>query len=124
MSSLVRHLHGFCKDVNLQHGKFLDGCEYLKPAGQTCDENRQEFILLGDILGVEVLVDMLSNPIDGPESESTVLGPFYREKARGLSEEVTSAVKDIIAMLPNPSLKPAMRLIDGAEITMNGSVLH
>lgn len=79
MSSLIRHLHGFCKDVNLQHGEFLEGCEYFKRAGQTCDENRQEFILLSDILGVEVLVDMLSNPVDGPESESTVLGPFYRE---------------------------------------------
>lgn len=79
MASLITHLHGFCKDVNLQHGEFLDGCDYLKRAGQTCDDNRQEFILLGDILGVEVLVDMLSNPIEGTESESTVLGPFYRE---------------------------------------------
>lgn len=79
MTAFIRHLHAFCKDVNLQHGEFLDGCEFLKRAGQTCDENRQEFILLGDILGVEVLVDMLSNPVEGPESESTVLGPFYRE---------------------------------------------
>ncbi|WP_297779204.1 dioxygenase [uncultured Roseovarius sp.] len=79
MTAFIRHLHAFCKDVNLQHGEFLEGCDYLKRAGQTCDENRQEFILLGDIIGVEVLVDMLSNPIDGPESESTVLGPFYRE---------------------------------------------
>lgn len=79
MTALIRHLHAFCKDVNLQHGEFLEGCDYLKRAGQTCDENRQEFILLGDILGVEVLVDMLSNPVEGPESESTVLGPFYRE---------------------------------------------
>jgi catechol 1,2-dioxygenase len=79
MTSLITHLHGFCKDVNLQHGEFLEGCEFLKRAGQTCDENRQEFILLGDILGVEVLVDMLSNPVEGTESESTVLGPFYRE---------------------------------------------
>ncbi|SLN12735.1 Hydroxyquinol 1,2-dioxygenase [Roseovarius gaetbuli] len=79
MTSLIKHLHGFCKDVNLQHGEFLEGCEYLKRAGQTCDENRQEFILLGDIVGVEVLVDMLSNPVEGTESESTVLGPFYRE---------------------------------------------
>ncbi len=79
MVSLIKHLHGFCKDVNLQHGEFLEGCEFLKRAGQTCDDNRQEFILLGDILGVEVLVDMLSNPTEGSESESTVLGPFYRE---------------------------------------------
>ena len=79
MTALLRHLHGFCKDVNLQHHEFLAACDYLARAGQTCDDKRQEFILLGDILGVEVLVDMLTNAVEGGESESTVLGPFYRE---------------------------------------------
>ena len=79
MTSLVRHLHGFCKDVNLQHDEFLAACDYLARAGQTTDDKRQEFILLGDILGVEVLVDMLTNPVSGGESTSTVLGPFYRD---------------------------------------------
>ena len=93
MASLITHLHGFCKDVNLQHGEFLEGCEYLKRAGQTCDENRQEFILLGDILGVEVLVDMLSNPVTGTESESTVLGPFYRENPPVLPKAASIILK-------------------------------
>ena len=79
MTALLRHLHGFCKDVNLQHHEFIDACMFLARAGAICDDKRQEFILLGDILGVEVLVDMLSNPVAGTESESTVLGPFYRE---------------------------------------------
>ncbi|WP_195818682.1 dioxygenase family protein [Roseobacter sp. MH60115] len=79
MTALLKHLHGFCKDVNLQHNEFIDACMFLARAGAVCDDKRQEFILLGDILGVEVLVDMLSNPIEGTESESTVLGPFYRE---------------------------------------------
>lgn len=79
MTSLIRHLHGFCKEVNLQHEEFLAACDYLARAGHVCDDKRQEFILLGDILGVEVLVDMLTHPIEGSESESTVLGPFYRE---------------------------------------------
>jgi protocatechuate 3,4-dioxygenase beta subunit len=79
MTALLRHLHGFCKDVKLQHHEFLAACDYLARAGQTCDDKRQEFILLGDILGVEVLVDMLTNAVEGGESESTVLGPFYRE---------------------------------------------
>lgn len=79
MVSLLNHLHGFCKDVKLQHGEFLAACDYLARAGQTCSDKRQEFILLGDILGVEVLVDMLTNVVEGPESVSTVLGPFYRE---------------------------------------------
>lgn len=79
MTSLLKHLHGFCKDVSLQHDEFLAACDYLARAGQTTDDKRQEFILLGDILGVEVLVDMLSNPVTGGESVSTVLGPFYRD---------------------------------------------
>ncbi len=79
MTSLIKHLHGFCKDVKLQHNEFMYACDYLARAGQTCDDKRQEYILLGDILGVEVLVDMLTNPVDSGESESTVLGPFYRE---------------------------------------------
>ena len=81
MESLIRHLHGVCKDVNLTHSEFLAACDFLARAGQTCSDKRQEFILLADILGVEVLVDMLSNPIGGNETISTVLGPFFRDNA-------------------------------------------
>jgi protocatechuate 3,4-dioxygenase beta subunit len=93
MTSLLKHLHGFCRDVKLQHHEFLQACDYLARAGQVCDDKRQEFILLGDILGVEVLVDMLSNPIDGSESESTVLGPFYRENPPVLPKGASTVQK-------------------------------
>lgn len=76
MTALIRHLYGFCKDVNLTHSEFIDACMFLARAGAVCSDKRQEFILLGDILGVEVLCDMLTNPVTGSESESTVLGPF------------------------------------------------
>jgi catechol 1,2-dioxygenase len=79
MTALIKHLHGFIKDVKLQHEELLWACDYLARAGKLCSDKRQEFILLGDILGVEVLVDMITNPIDGNETISTVLGPFYRE---------------------------------------------
>lgn len=79
MTALLKHLHGFCKEVKLQHSEFLAACDYLARAGQITNEKRQEFILLGDILGVEVLVDMLTHVVHSGESESTVLGPFYRD---------------------------------------------
>ncbi|WP_305969204.1 MULTISPECIES: dioxygenase [unclassified Mameliella] len=94
MTSLVKHLHGFCKDVKLQHHEFIGACQYLARAGAVCDGGRQEFILLGDILGVEVLVDMLSNPVSGNESESTVLGPFYRENPPVLPKGASTVLKD------------------------------
>ncbi|RJG40461.1 dioxygenase [Mesorhizobium sp. DCY119] len=93
MTALLKHLHGFCRDVKLQHHEFIEACQFLARAGKTCDDKRQEFILLGDILGVEVLVDMLSNPIDGNESESTVLGPFYRENPPVLPKGASTAQK-------------------------------
>lgn len=79
MTSLVKHLHGFCKDVNLQHGEFRKGCEFLTRAGQNSDETHQEVTLLGDILGIEVLLNQMTNPIVCYESQSSVLGSNYRE---------------------------------------------
>ncbi|MFD1343136.1 dioxygenase family protein [Litorisediminicola beolgyonensis] len=94
MTSLIKHLHGFCKDVKLQHHEFIAACQFLARAGAVCDGGRQEFILLGDILGVEVLVDMLSNPVTGTESESTVLGPFYRENPPVLPKGASTVIKE------------------------------
>ncbi len=93
MEGLIRHLHGFCRDVKLQHDEFLYACDFLARAGQVCDGKRQEFILLADILGVEVLVDMLTNPADAGETESTVLGPFYRENPPVLPKDASTILK-------------------------------
>ncbi|MEH2549253.1 catechol 1,2-dioxygenase [Bradyrhizobium sp. AZCC 2262] len=79
MTSLIRHMHDFCKEVNLTFAEWLSACEFLRRAGDISNEKRNEFILISDILGVEVLVDMLDHRITEGESESTVLGPFYRE---------------------------------------------
>jgi catechol 1,2-dioxygenase len=79
MTALLRHFHAFCKEVNLTHGEWLAACEFMRRAGDISDDKRNEFILLCDILGVEVLVDMLDHQVTDGESESTVLGPFYRE---------------------------------------------
>ena len=93
MTALLRRLHGFCKEVKLQHSEFIDACMFLARAGEVCSDKRQEFILLGDILGVEVLCDMLTNPVTGNESESTVLGPFYRENPPVLPHGASTAQK-------------------------------
>jgi catechol 1,2-dioxygenase len=33
MTSLIKHAHAFCKDVNLTHAEFIEGCMYLMRAG-------------------------------------------------------------------------------------------
>lgn len=79
MTALVRHLHAFAKETNLTFAEWLAACEFMRRAGDISSDARNEFILICDILGMEVLVDMLDHKVTNGESESTVLGPFYRE---------------------------------------------
>ncbi|MGW2646245.1 dioxygenase family protein [Streptomyces sp. NPDC001393] len=77
LTSLVRHTHAFVKDVGLTGEEWAAGIRFLTRTGQKCDDTRQEFILLSDVLGVSMLVETLNNPADGQFTESTVEGPFH-----------------------------------------------
>ena len=56
MTSLVRHLHDFARDVDLKGDEWFKAIEFLTACGKACDEKRQEFILLSDTLGLSTLV--------------------------------------------------------------------
>ncbi len=79
--SLIRHLHEFVVEVGLTREEWFAGIEALTRTGQMCDEQRQEFILLSDTIGVSMLVEMINH--DGAEgsTEPTVFGPFHVEGA-------------------------------------------
>src|SRR5216683_3069207 len=81
MSSLIRHMHAFVREVELTEAEWFEGIQFLTQAGQKCDADRQEFILLSDVLGVSMLVDALNHKTPTGATESTVLGPFYVEGA-------------------------------------------
>jgi hydroxyquinol 1,2-dioxygenase len=81
MTALIRHLHAFIREVQPSDAEWLAGIQFLTATGKICDENRQEFILLSDILGVTALKDAINNPPINGLTEATVLGPFYRPGA-------------------------------------------
>lgn len=81
MSSLVSHLHAFVREVELTEEEWASGIQFLTRVGQMCDEKRQEFILLSDVLGVSMLVDAINHRKANGATESTVFGPFYRDGA-------------------------------------------
>jgi hydroxyquinol 1,2-dioxygenase len=81
MTSLVRHLHDFVRDVQLTEAEWITAIQFLTDVGKTCTEQRQEFILLSDTLGISVLVISINHPADSGSAESTVLGPYYWEGA-------------------------------------------
>jgi len=79
--SLVKHLHAFARDVELTIPEWEKAIDFLTTTGQKCDDDRQEFILLSDVLGLSMLVETISNRKFGVATESTVLGPFHVVKS-------------------------------------------
>jgi hydroxyquinol 1,2-dioxygenase len=87
MTSLVKHMHAFAREVDLRPDEWMTAIQFLTATGQKCDEKRQEFILLSDTLGLSMLVVALdqaraaatlkakTTPLKA--TEATVQGPFF-----------------------------------------------
>jgi catechol 1,2-dioxygenase len=77
MVGLINHLHAYIKEVNLTQDEWEVAIDFLTRTGHTCTEERQEFILLSDTLGVSMLVDAINNQRPENATQTTVLGPFH-----------------------------------------------
>ena len=77
MQSLVRHLHDFAREVRLTDDEWRAAIEFLTATGQLCDERRQEFVLLSDVLGVSMLTVAVNEDANPVVTPSTVFGPFF-----------------------------------------------
>ncbi|MDC0457856.1 6-chlorohydroxyquinol-1,2-dioxygenase [Alphaproteobacteria bacterium] len=77
MNSIITHLHQVVKEVEPTEEEWMKAIMFLTKTGQKCDDRRQEFILLSDVLGVSMLLDSINNRKSRNETETTVLGPFY-----------------------------------------------
>lgn len=92
ITGVVRHAHALVRELDLQPEEWMGAIQFLTQVGQTCDEKRQEFILLSDTLGISMLVVQLEQArrsaaaladktATAMPTEATVQGPFYWEGA-------------------------------------------
>jgi len=95
MLSLVRHLHGFAREVKLTEAEWLKGIEFLTRTGHITNAQRQEFILLSDVLGLSMLTVVMNNDKPDVCTQATVLGPFHVEDAPHykLGDDVANGAK-------------------------------
>lgn len=75
LQSGLNHLHGFIREVKPTHAEWRKMIELLTRAGEITTGERNEFILLSDVLGVSSLVDMVNS--DPRATAASVLGPFH-----------------------------------------------
>src|SRR5262249_11789810 len=79
MSSLVRHLHAFAREVRLTEAEVPAAASYLEAIGQKSGEPPKGGVLRGGSLALSPLVSLLNNGNNGsPETTATLLGPFGR----------------------------------------------
>ncbi|MEU4240752.1 intradiol ring-cleavage dioxygenase [Actinoplanes sp. NPDC026619] len=118
MTSLVRHLHEFVKDVELTEAEWAVAIDFLTRTGQKCDATRQEFILLSDVLGVSMLVETINHRSGGGSTESTVLGPFHvvESPPRSLGDEIALDDKGTPCLVSGQVTGPSGDPVPGATV--------
>jgi protocatechuate 3,4-dioxygenase beta subunit len=120
MTALVRHLHEFASEVQLTQAEWLMGINFLTAVGKFSTDERNEFILLSDVLGLSSLVETVGFGGTDEATANTVLGPFWQpdspHRANGAS----------ILDTPDPDapvlkISGSVKALDGSPIA-NASV--
>jgi catechol 1,2-dioxygenase len=79
MVSLVKHLHGFVREVKLTEEEFRDATAVLNEIGRLSTDTHNEMVLMAGSLGVSSLVCLINNGANGQtETSQSLLGPFWR----------------------------------------------
>jgi protocatechuate 3,4-dioxygenase beta subunit len=73
---LIQYSHDFVRETKLTTAEWEAAWQYLTDVGKFCTADRQEMILLSDVLGISALVDAINTTASGA-TESSVLGPFH-----------------------------------------------
>ena len=79
ITSLIKHLHGFVRDVKLTEVEFREANAILNEIGALASGSHNEFVMMSGSLGVSTLVCLLNNGAGGQtETSQSLLGPFWR----------------------------------------------
>ena len=77
LSVLIPRLHDFVRDIGLTPAEWEAAMDFLLRAADIASEQRNEFILLSNLLGVSGLVDLMDGQGTPGASVTTLMGPFY-----------------------------------------------
>lgn len=118
MVSLVKHLHGFIRDVRLTEAEFREATAVLNEIGALASDSHNEFVLMSGSLGVSSLVCLLNNGDGGnTETSQSLLGPFWRLNSPRVANGGTIVRSDT----PGELLFVNARVVDGAGRAIAGA---
>ena len=110
IASIVRYAHAFVREARPTHEEWAAAIDFLVRVGQACTDQRNELILLMDMLGLTSAVDDVNFPGVEGATPSSVEGPFHSaapsrsngdwiaggpERGRGETMVVRGSVTDV-----------------------------
>jgi maleylacetate reductase len=118
MQALARHLHAFIREVLLTEAELSKAIQFLTDAGDITDEQRQEFILLSDVLGASMQTITVNHRATGDATEATVLGPFHTEQAPEIEQggDITGGASGMPCWVEGVVTDVDGRAVPGARI--------
>ena len=79
IAALIKHLHGFAREVHLTEQEFEKAVGFITALGQKTTATHNETVLMSGTLGFSALVCLLNNGNNGQtETTANLLGPFWR----------------------------------------------
>lgn len=98
IGSLIRHVHDFARENDITVAEWMKGVEFINRCGQMSDDKRNETQLFSDVIGLESLVDEITNKLlvgqDYETTKTAILGPFYRHDTPA-TEMDTSIIRNM-----------------------------
>ena len=116
--SLVKHLHGFIREVRLSEHEFRQATAFLNEMGRLSTDTHNETVLMAGSLGVSSLVCLLNNGDNGNrETSQSLLGPFWRLDSPRVANGGTIVRSDT----PGDPLFVAARVVDATGNPVAGA---
>lgn len=81
IAALIKHLHVYVKETNLTEQEWENTWSILANMAKFTHDERNEFLLLADVLGVSQLIEMMNHQRPNNAVGFALVGPFYRAHA-------------------------------------------
>jgi catechol 1,2-dioxygenase len=118
VAALIKHLHGFVREVRLTEQEFQQAAHIVARLGQQTTDAHNEVVLMAGSLGVSTLVCLINNGDRGAtETQANLLGPFWRDD-QPIVEDGGSLIR---SPTPGPPLSVRVRLQDRAGAPIAGA---
>jgi hydroxyquinol 1,2-dioxygenase len=77
MQAVVKHTHALIREVEPTLEEYKLAVDFLIRSGKVSSDKRSETGLIGDVLGLSMLVDAINNRRPSRATPSTIEGPFH-----------------------------------------------